>query len=80
MATQASAKAAIRKQVAEKLTTVSQEEKLRQSREVLKKLLSLPSFQSSKRVSTYLSIDNEIDTEPIVRKIFECGKECFVPR
>jgi ribosomal protein L17 len=38
MATQASAKAAIRKQVAEKLTTVSQEEKLRQSREVLKKV------------------------------------------
>lgn len=43
-------------------------------------LINLPSFQSSKRVSTYLSIDNEIDTEPIVRKIFETGKECFVPR
>lgn len=47
---------------------------------LLLQLINLPSFQNCKRVSTYLSIDNEIDTEPIVRKIFETGKECFVPR
>ncbi|RZC42185.1 5-FTHF cyc-lig domain containing protein [Asbolus verrucosus] len=80
MAAIASAKAAIRTEIAEKLQLLTSEEKQRQSKEVLQKLLNLTSFQNSKRVSTYLSLSNEIDTEPIVRKIIEDGKECFVPR
>lgn len=47
---------------------------------VVFQLFNLPEFQKSKRVSVFLSLDTEIDTEPIVRKIFEDGKECFVPR
>ncbi|XP_063918527.1 5-formyltetrahydrofolate cyclo-ligase isoform X2 [Zophobas morio] len=80
MATIATAKAATRQEIVEKLKTLTTEEKQRQCKIVLEKLLNLPSFQNCKRVSTYLSIDNEIDTEPIVRHIFETGKECFVPR
>lgn len=43
-------------------------------------LYNLPEFQNSKRVSIYLSTENEVDTENILRKLFELGKSCFVPR
>nr|XP_008195843.1 PREDICTED: 5-formyltetrahydrofolate cyclo-ligase isoform X1 [Tribolium castaneum] len=80
MVTKATTKEAVRREISERLKHLTSEEKQTQSKIVFEKLLNLPSFQKSKRVSTYLSIDNEIDTEPIVRKIFETGKECFVPR
>jgi len=63
-----------------KLAVLSAEDKRNQSQLVLKKLFDLPAFQNSQRISTFLSIDNEIDTEPIVRKVLEEKKECFVPR
>ncbi|XP_044264358.1 5-formyltetrahydrofolate cyclo-ligase [Tribolium madens] len=80
MVTKATTKKAVRREITERLKCLSTEEKQTQSKIVFEKLIHLPSFQKSKRVSTYLSIDNEIDTEPVVRKIFETGKECFVPR
>lgn len=46
----------------------------------LLQLFSLPKFKEAKNISVFLSMDSEINTEPIVRKIFEEGKQCFVPR
>lgn len=43
-------------------------------------LFGLSQFQDAKHVSIFLSLDTEVNTEPIVRKIFEDGKRCFVPR
>ncbi|XP_019874396.1 5-formyltetrahydrofolate cyclo-ligase isoform X2 [Aethina tumida] len=74
------AKGLLRKEIAKKLELIPIEERKRQSEIVKEKLFNLPEFQKSKRVSVFLSLDTEIDTEPIVRKIFEDGKECFVPR
>ncbi|CAH0550305.1 unnamed protein product [Brassicogethes aeneus] len=74
------AKTLLRKEIAEKLKGISAEERNRQSEIVQEKLFSLPEFKSSKRVSVFLSMDTEINTEPIVRKLFDDGKECFVPR
>nr|CAH7719944.1 unnamed protein product [Callosobruchus chinensis] len=43
-------------------------------------LFNLNQYRNAKTVSVFLSMDTEIDTEPIVRRIFEDGKQCFVPR
>lgn len=43
-------------------------------------LFSLQAFKEARNVSVFLSLDTEIDTEPIVRRIFENQKKCFVPR
>ncbi|CAG9762171.1 unnamed protein product [Ceutorhynchus assimilis] len=80
MTTIREAKNALRKAVEAKIASLTSEEKLRQSKIVYEKLVNLKVFQSSKRVSIFLSTTNEIDTEPMVRKIFEMGKACFVPR
>ena len=37
-------------------------------------------YNESKRISIYLSTEDEIDTVPILKEIFASGKEAFVPR
>ncbi|XP_050293751.1 5-formyltetrahydrofolate cyclo-ligase-like [Anthonomus grandis grandis] len=80
MANIVEAKKAIRALIPDKIAQLSCEEKARQSKIVFNKLINLPVFNTSKRISVYLSTADEIDTEPIVRTIFAQGKECFVPR
>jgi len=80
MAAIQAAKAALRKEVQNKIAALTSEEKKRQTENVLKKLFALPAFQTSKRVSVFLSTEDEVSTEPIIRNIFENEKLCFVPR
>lgn len=42
-------------------------------------LTILPEYQTSKRVSLYLSTESEINTVPILQNIFDNKKEAFVP-
>ncbi|KAM8958069.1 5-formyltetrahydrofolate cyclo-ligase isoform 2-T2 [Lycaon pictus] len=37
-------------------------------------------YQKSKRISIFLSMHDEIETEEIIRDIFQQGKTCFIPR
>lgn len=37
-------------------------------------------YQDSKRISLYLSTKDEIDTLPILKHIFDIGKEAFIPQ
>ncbi|KAL6055551.1 hypothetical protein STEG23_020533, partial [Scotinomys teguina] len=37
-------------------------------------------YQNSKRISIFLSMQDEIDTEEIIKDIFKQGKICFIPR
>jgi len=39
----------------------------------------MPAFQNSKRVSIYLSTDSEVGTINILKRMFQEGKEVFVP-
>lgn len=43
-------------------------------------LCRLKQYQESKRISLYLSTEDEIDTLPILTHIFGMGKETFVPQ
>ncbi|KAF2886052.1 hypothetical protein ILUMI_20121 [Ignelater luminosus] len=79
-ATIQAAKVSLRKEIHNKILAIPAEEKKRQSENVFRKLLELPAFQTSKRISVYLSTEHELSTEPIIKHIFENGKSCFVPR
>lgn len=43
-------------------------------------MITLPEYKTSKRISLYLSTNDEVDTLRILENIFETGKEAFVPR
>ncbi|XP_034176692.2 methenyltetrahydrofolate synthetase [Osmia lignaria lignaria] len=75
-----SAKLNLRKKMKTIIAQLSAEEKQRQSRIVFEKLCSLKQFQESKRVSSYLSTNDEINTVPILKHMFEMKKEVFIPR
>ncbi|PSN54621.1 5-formyltetrahydrofolate cyclo-ligase [Blattella germanica] len=45
-----------------------------------KKFLRSKEYQSSKRISVFLSMDDEIQTDKIVRDIFDTERTCFIPR
>ncbi|XP_010381596.1 5-formyltetrahydrofolate cyclo-ligase isoform X2 [Rhinopithecus roxellana] len=37
-------------------------------------------YQKSERISIFLSMQDEIETEEIIKDIFQRGKVCFIPR
>ncbi|XP_014211576.1 5-formyltetrahydrofolate cyclo-ligase [Copidosoma floridanum] len=74
------AKAQLREKVKNILESIDVIEKKRQSQVVYEKLMSLPQYNESRRISIYLSTSNEIDTISILKDIFAKGKEAFVPR
>lgn len=37
-------------------------------------------YQKSKRISIFLSMQDEVETEEIIKDIFRQGKTCFIPR
>ncbi|XP_024878618.1 5-formyltetrahydrofolate cyclo-ligase [Temnothorax curvispinosus] len=80
MAALTSAKSVLRKEIKDILKNISLEERKEQSANVFKKICLLKQFQDSKRISLYLSTKDEIDTLPILKHIFDMGKEAFVPQ
>lgn len=43
-------------------------------------VLAHSQYQKSKRISIFLSMHDEIETEDIIKDIFQRGKTCFIPR
>jgi len=43
-------------------------------------ILSHPLYTKSNRVSIYLSMDSEVQTNNIVKNIFDSEKICFIPK
>ncbi|XP_018309686.1 5-formyltetrahydrofolate cyclo-ligase isoform X2 [Mycetomoellerius zeteki] len=80
MAALTSTKRALRKEITGILKNISLEERKEQSANVFKKLCQLKQYQNSKRISLYLSTKDEIDTLPILKHIFDMGKEVFIPQ
>ncbi|XP_031296574.1 5-formyltetrahydrofolate cyclo-ligase isoform X1 [Camelus dromedarius] len=74
------AKRSLRSELKQRLLTMSAEERLRQSRLVTQKVIAHSQYQKSKRISIFLSMQDEIETEEIIKDIFRQGKTCFIPR
>ncbi|XP_042553641.1 5-formyltetrahydrofolate cyclo-ligase isoform X1 [Dipodomys spectabilis] len=80
------AKRSLRAELKQRLRALSAEERLRQSRLLTQKVviscqvMAHSRYQRSQRVSIFLSMQDEVDTEEIIRDIFRQGKTCFIPR
>ncbi|XP_004874866.1 5-formyltetrahydrofolate cyclo-ligase isoform X2 [Heterocephalus glaber] len=74
------AKRKLRAELKQRLATLSAEERRRQSRLLTQKVIAHSKYQKSKRISIFLSMQDEIETEEIIKDIFQQGKTCFIPR
>ncbi|XP_063572334.1 5-formyltetrahydrofolate cyclo-ligase isoform X4 [Pongo abelii] len=74
------AKRSLRGELKQRLRAMSAEERLRQSRVLTQKVIAHSEYQKSKRISIFLSMQDEIETEEIIKDIFQRGKICFIPR
>ncbi|KAL0617881.1 5-formyltetrahydrofolate cyclo-ligase, partial [Plecturocebus cupreus] len=74
------AKRSLRNELKQRLRAMSAEERLRQSRVLTQKVIAHSQYQKSKRISIFLSMQDEIETEEIIKDIFRRGKICFIPR
>ncbi|XP_066210876.1 5-formyltetrahydrofolate cyclo-ligase isoform X1 [Saccopteryx leptura] len=74
------AKRSLRAELKQRLRAISAEERLRQSRLLTQKVIAHSQYQKSKRISIFLSMPDEVETEEIIKDIFQQGKTCFIPR
>ncbi|KAF6273297.1 methenyltetrahydrofolate synthetase [Rhinolophus ferrumequinum] len=74
------AKRNLRAELKQRLRAISAEERLRQSRLLTQKVIAHSQYQKCKRISIFLSMPDEIETEEIIKDIFQRGKTCFIPR
>ena len=80
MAALRAAKQALRKEIKRRVAALSDEEKHRQSVAVSRQLFRHPKYVSCERIAVFLSMDDEVRTEEIIKDVFKCGKSCFIPR
>ncbi|TFK13169.1 adenomatous polyposis coli protein [Platysternon megacephalum] len=74
------AKQALRAELKRRLRALSEAEKQRQSRLLSRKVIGHSKYQESQRIAIFLSMQDEIETEEIIKDIFQRGKECFIPQ
>ncbi|XP_068954774.1 5-formyltetrahydrofolate cyclo-ligase isoform X2 [Petaurus breviceps papuanus] len=74
------AKRTLRAEMKQRLRALSAEERRRQSRLLTEKVIAHCKYQESQRISIFLSMQDEIETEEIIQDIFQSGKTCFIPR
>ncbi|XP_006888309.1 PREDICTED: 5-formyltetrahydrofolate cyclo-ligase [Elephantulus edwardii] len=74
------AKQSLRAELKQRLRAISAEERLRQSGVLTQKVIAHSQYQKSRRVAVFLSMQDEIETEEIIKDIFRQGKTCFIPR
>ncbi|XP_069768151.1 5-formyltetrahydrofolate cyclo-ligase [Narcine bancroftii] len=80
MATLRAAKKALRLEMKRRVASLSEIEKQRQTGAVSRRLLAHPKYQNCQRIAVFLSMPDEIQTEYIIKDVFQSGKECFIPR
>ncbi|ELT87198.1 hypothetical protein CAPTEDRAFT_221892 [Capitella teleta] len=75
-----SAKQLLRNEIKQKIKALSDVEKKRQSDIVIKKVIATDHWQESSRVSIFLSMSDEIQTENLLKEGFLTKKDIFIPR
>ncbi|XP_072889064.1 5-formyltetrahydrofolate cyclo-ligase isoform X1 [Hemitrygon akajei] len=80
MAALRAAKKALRLEMKRRVAALSDTEKHRQSVAVSRRLLAHPKYQNCQRIAVFLSMSDEIQTEDIIKDVFQSSKECFIPR
>ena len=73
-------KKSLRKEIKDKVATISQESKALQSEIVKEKVLNSYEYESAASMSVYLHMDDEIRTNDILIQALKDGKICYIPR
>lgn len=68
-----------RKQLRAKRQLLSLEKRHKASESAAQILLAHPLFQAMEKIGCYLSADNEIDCNPIIKAIWKQQKNCYLP-
>ncbi|KAK3706543.1 hypothetical protein QZH41_013028 [Actinostola sp. cb2023] len=74
------AKKLLRREIKKRLAQMSDGDKARESTVICEKLLSSEEYKSSKRISVYLSMPSEVNTDMILKDIFDSKRKCYIPR
>ena len=69
----------VRTWVKEQKKLLSEEERQRQSRMVIKKLLSHPSILHAKMIMAYFPLPDELDVQDLLSELYASGKTVFLP-
>jgi 5-formyltetrahydrofolate cyclo-ligase len=72
-------KASQRKQINALLKSLHEDHVNSKSAGITDKLLSLTEYQKAGNILVYLSLKKEVQTDSLIKKIFEMGKRVFVP-
>lgn len=72
-------KAGLRKQVLQRRAGLLPQAREAASERILEKLAGLPEFQNARGVHCFVSMRDEVDTEPIFKACWGAGKVTFVP-
>ena len=73
-------KEVLRKRILARLRAQPVKYRRQRSLEIRKKLFSLQEFQESRNVCFYVSLPQEVNTRPMIRRALLLGKRVFVPR
>lgn len=73
-------KKALRQEVLEKRFGLTPEERKAKSREIEKRLFSLPEFQAARTVMFYASFRSEVETHDMIRQALAEGKRVVLPK
>ena len=74
------AKKLLRKEIKVKVAKISDEDKIMQSRKVTELVLKMPEYQKANSLSIYLHMNDEIQTEELLKHSLEQEKKCYIPR
>ena len=73
-------KAALRRQLKDKVATLTEEQRHRKSLAACALVASSPEFAAARVVMLYLSTPTEVDTSPLALKCWQAGKTVVVPK
>ncbi len=73
-------KKALRQEILEKRFRIKPEERKARSREIEKKLFSLPEYQAARKVMFYASFRSEVETHDMIRRTLLEGKRVVLPK
>jgi 5-formyltetrahydrofolate cyclo-ligase len=73
-------KSALRKQMKEKIRSLSAKQKNEYDAQIAENLYALPVWQQAETIGITISRENEINTKPIIEKAWQEGKTVCVPK
>ncbi len=73
-------KSELRRQVLADFATIPPDDRRRMSEALARNLLGLPQLREPRAILAFLAMDDELDTDPLIRRALEAGHRIYSPR